>query len=98
LVTDQYWATLKAIKQVTKDGLMDLKAHQCSKYRNNLIEQDHQFIKRHRFQSAGFKNMHTTASTLAGVEVIHAMRKQTRRNRSLFGFSVINELKQMLAA
>ena len=42
--------------------------------------------------------MHTTASTLAGVEVIHAMRKQTLRNRSHFVFTVINELKQMLAA
>lgn len=98
LVTDQYGATLKAIKQVAKDGLIDLKAHQCSKYRNNLIEQDHRFIKRHRVQSAGFQSIRTAASTLAGVEVIHAMRKETRRNGSLFGFSVITELKQMLAA
>ncbi len=82
---------------MAKDGLMDLKAHQCSKYRNNLIEQDHRFIKRHR-QSAGFQNIRTAASTLAGVEVIHAMRKENRRNGSLLGFSVINELKQMLAA
>lgn len=50
LATDRYEATLKAIKQVAKDGLIDLKAHQCSKYRNNLIEQDHRFIKRHRVQ------------------------------------------------
>ncbi len=26
-----YGATLRAIKPVAKDGLMDLKAHQCSK-------------------------------------------------------------------
>ena len=63
-----------------------------------VIEQDHRFIKRHRVQSAGFQSIRTAASTLAGVEVIHAMRKETRRNGSLFGFSVITELKQMLAA
>ena len=98
MVTAQYRATLKTIKQVIKDGLMDLKAHQCSKYRNNLIEQDHRFIKRHLAQSAGVQNIRTAASTLAGVEVIHAMRKENRRNGSLFGFPVITELKQMLAA
>lgn len=98
LATDQYGATLKAIKQVAKDGLLDLKSHQCSKYRNNLIEQDHRFIKRHRVQSAGFQNIRTVASTLAGVEVIHAMRKETRRNGSIFGFSVITTLQQMLVA
>lgn len=31
-----------------------------------------------------------------GVEVVHAIRKETRRNGSLFGFSVIAELKQLL--
>lgn len=98
LVTDQYGATLKAIKQVAKEGLLDLKSHQCSKYRNNLIEQDHRFIKRHRVRSAGFQTIRTAASTLAGVEVVHAMRKETRRNGNLFGFSVITKLKQMLAA
>ena len=98
MATDQYGATLKAIKQVAKDGLLDLKSHQCSKYRNNLIEQDHRFIKRHRVQSAGFQNIRTAASTLAGVEVIHAMRKENRRNGSIFGFSVITTLQQMLVA
>ena len=77
---------------------MDLKAHQSSQYRNNLIEQDHRFIKRHRVQSAGFQNVRTAASTLAGVEVIHAIRKETRRDFRFFGFSVITELKQMLTA
>lgn len=97
LITDPHGTTLKAIKQVAKDGLIDLKAHQCSKYRNNLIEQDHRFIKRHHVQSAGFQSIRTAASTLAGIEVIHAMKKETRRNGSRFGFSVITELKQMLA-
>lgn len=98
LVTDQYSATLKAIKQVIKDDLLDPKSHQCSKYRNNLIEQDHRFIKRHRVRSAGFQTIRTAARTLAGIEVVHAIRKETRRNGNLFGFSVITELKQLLAA
>lgn len=98
LVTDQYGGTLKAIKQVIKDGLLEKANHQCSKYRNNLIEQDHRFIKRHRVRSAGFQTIRTAAKTLAGVEVVHAIRKETRRNGSFFGFSVTAELKQLLIA
>lgn len=68
-------------------GLIDLKTHQCSKYCNNLIEQDHRFIKRHRVQSAGFQSIRTAASTLAGVEVIHAMKKKPKKRKSLRVFS-----------
>lgn len=96
LVTDQYGGTLKAIKQMIKDDLLAKGNHQCSKYRNNLIEQDHRFIKRHRVRSAGFQTIRTATRTLAGVEVIHAIRKETRRNVNLFEFSVIAELKQLL--
>ncbi|QAR22232.1 IS6 family transposase [Limosilactobacillus fermentum] len=98
LVTDQYGGTLKAIKQVIKDGLLEKANHQCSKHRNNLIEQDHRFIERHRVRSAGFQTIRTAAKTLAGVEVVHAIRKETRRNGSFFGFSVTAELKQLLIA
>ncbi|MEK1425111.1 IS6 family transposase, partial [Limosilactobacillus fermentum] len=62
----------------------------------NLIEQNHRFIKRHRVRSAGFQTIRTATRTLAGVEVVHAIQKETRRNVSLFGFSVITELKQLL--
>lgn len=41
---DQYGGTLKAIKQVIKDGLLATENHQCSKYRNNLIEQDYRLF------------------------------------------------------
>ncbi|MEE6729743.1 IS6 family transposase, partial [Pediococcus pentosaceus] len=44
----------------------------------------------------GFQTIRTATRTLAGVEVIHAIRKETRRNFNLFEFSVIAELKQLL--
>ncbi|OSP83985.1 IS6 family transposase, partial [Lacticaseibacillus paracasei] len=37
LVTDQYRATLKAVKHLIKQDYLSKSAHQCSKYRNNLI-------------------------------------------------------------
>lgn len=98
LVTDQYAATLKAIRHLTKEELLDKKAHQCSKYRNNLIEQDHRSIKRHRVRSAGFQSMQTAARTLYGVEVVHELYKKSRREPTLTGFSVVSELTTLLSA
>lgn len=98
LVTDQYRATLKAVKHLIKQDYLSKSAHQCSKYRNNLIEQDHRFIKRHRVRSASFQSIRTASATLSGVEIVHAIRKRTRRELSLIGFSVVDELEAMLAA
>lgn len=51
----------------------------------------------HRVQSASFQTIRTTAKTLAGVEIVHAIRKETRRSGNLFEFSVITELQQLIA-
>ncbi|MCT3391399.1 transposase, partial [Lentilactobacillus hilgardii] len=93
-----YGATLKAIKKLTREGCLHKGVHQCSKYRNNLIEQDHRFIKRHRVRSASFQSIRTASATLSGVEIVHAIRKRTRRELSLIGFSVVDELEALLAA
>ena len=98
LVTDQYRATLKAVKHLIKQDYLSKSAHQCSKYRNNLIEQDHRFIKRHCVRSASFQSIRTASATLSGVEIVHAIRKRTRRELSLIGFSVVDELEALLAA
>ncbi|CUR63649.1 Mobile element protein [Leuconostoc inhae] len=98
LVTDQYGATLKAIKRLVKEDYLDKRAHQCSKYRNNLIEQDHRFIKRHRVRSASFKSLRTASRTLSGLEVTHDLYKKTQRELNLVGFSVVAELNAILAA
>ncbi|KAB2676847.1 IS6 family transposase [Brucella tritici] len=47
-----------------------------SKYMNNRIEQDHRRIKRRIRSMLGFKSETAAAITLAGIELIHMMRKQ----------------------
>lgn len=44
----------------------DAKIFSCSKYRNNLIEQDYRLIKRVLVKSAGFQTLLTAAKILAG--------------------------------
>ena len=50
-----------------------------SRYLNNRIEQDHRRIKRRVRSMLGFKSEATAAITLAGIEMIHMMRKQQAR-------------------
>jgi len=45
------------------------------KYLNNLIEQDHHFIKRRVRPMLGFKSFTAAASTIAGIELVNMIRK-----------------------
>jgi transposase-like protein len=45
------------------------------KYLNNLVEQDHRFIKRRVKPMLGFKSFTSAASTVAGIETMNMIRK-----------------------
>jgi putative transposase len=45
------------------------------KYLNNILEQDHRFIKRITGPMMGFKALHSAAATIAGIEAAHMIRK-----------------------
>jgi IS6 family transposase len=45
------------------------------KYLNNVIEQDHRFIKKKVRASQCFKSLHTAERTLEGIEAMNMMRK-----------------------
>ncbi|MGG3523874.1 DDE-type integrase/transposase/recombinase, partial [Bacillus pseudomycoides] len=46
------------------------------KYLNNIVEQDHRFIKKRVRSMLGFKSYETAASILSGVEAMHMMKKR----------------------
>ncbi len=45
------------------------------KYLNNILEQDHRFIKRITRPMMGFKAFHSAGATIAGIETAHMIRK-----------------------
>jgi len=61
------------------------------KYLNNIIEQDHRFIKKLTKQMKGFKTFISASSTLDGIEVAHMIRKNQ------FGFSAKTAFQQFVA-
>jgi putative transposase len=46
-----------------------------AKYLNDIVEQDHRFIKRITRPILGFKAFHSAAATLAGIEAAHMILK-----------------------
>ena len=45
------------------------------KYLNNVIEQDHRFVRRRWRAAQCFRSFHTAERTLEGIEAMHVMRK-----------------------
>ncbi len=79
IVIDKSGANTAGIKAINKM----LKGFGCSipiemvrrKFLNNIIEQDHRFIKRRTRPMLGFKSHSSASSTLAGIEVANMIRK-----------------------
>jgi transposase-like protein len=46
-----------------------------TKYFNNIVEQDHRFIKKITNPMLGFKSFLTADKTLKGIEAMHMIRK-----------------------
>ena len=46
-----------------------------SKYLNNLVEQDHRAVKRRTRPMLGFKEFHSAAKIIAGIETMHMIKK-----------------------
>lgn len=49
------------------------------KYLNNIVERDHRAVKRVTRPTPGFKSFRSAAATLAGVELMHMIRKGQSR-------------------
>jgi putative transposase len=56
------------------------------KYLNNIIEQDHRFIKRITGPMLGFKAFHSAEATLTGIETAHMIRKGQLHANGLTAF------------
>ncbi len=73
---DKNAASPKAIAQLKAAGILPASVElRQVKYLNNLIEQDHRFIKRLVKPGMGFFSVETAGRTLQGYEVMDVIRK-----------------------
>ena len=71
---DKSGSNSAAIKVYNKRSFSKIKIRQC-KYLNNIVEQDHRFIKCRIQNGLGFKSFESAKRTLSGIEVVHMLRK-----------------------
>ena len=80
---DKSGANTAAIESYNKDTKSKIEIRQ-NKYLNNIIEQDHRAVKRITKPMMGFKSFWSAANTIAGIELIHMLRKgQMAQNNDL---------------
>jgi putative transposase len=80
VVIDKSDANLAGLQQINV-GLKFSQTHRLIeilrvKYLNNIVEQDHRFIKKITRPVLGFKAFHSAVATLDGIETAHMIRKQ----------------------
>jgi transposase-like protein len=76
ITLDGYAASHRAVRELKADGFLatDTKLR-SSKYLNNLIEQDHRRVKQRVAVMLGFKQFCNAVTTIAGIELMHCIRK-----------------------
>jgi len=76
ITTDKYPATELAILEEKYFGFISCRTqHRMCQYLNNIVEQNHRFIKRKTNQMLGFKSYESAKSTLSGIEIMHMIYK-----------------------
>ena len=72
---DKSGANKTAIESYNKVNGSKIEIRQ-NKYLNNILEQDHRGVKRIVRPMMGFKSFRSAAKTIAGIELIHMLRKR----------------------
>jgi len=74
IAMDKSGANKAAIDQMIEDKGLSVIVRQI-KYLNNMVEQDHRSIKRMTRPMLGFKSFRAARNILAGIELMHMLRK-----------------------
>jgi putative transposase len=78
ITIDRSEANAAAIRSYNKEHGTMIAIRQV-KYLNNIVEQDHRVVKRVTRPMLGFKSFQAAQCTIAGVELMHMLKKKQRR-------------------
>jgi transposase, IS6 family len=77
ITTDKYYTYEVLINELIYGGNLSCNTqHRQIKYLNNIVEQDHRFIKRIVKPMLGFKSFKSACFTISGIESMHMLRKR----------------------
>jgi len=89
-------ANAAAIKSYNEDHGTAIMIRQV-KYLNNIVEQDHRGVKRVTPPMLGFKSFDAAQSTLAGIELMHMLKKRQLEGEEVGGRSVAEKFYGLAA-
>jgi len=76
ITLDGYAASHEAVAELQEEKLLPAAlVVRTNRYLNNLIEQDHRHVKQRVRPMLGFKRFDYAAVTLAGIELVHQIKK-----------------------
>lgn len=78
ITLDKSGANLSAIKEIKRENdtaIKDVEIRQI-KYLNNIIEQDHRFIKKKVKSTLEFKTFNSAKRIISGIETMNMLRKK----------------------
>jgi transposase-like protein len=74
ITIDKSGANTAALESFNAENAADIEIRKI-KYLNNIVEQDHRAVKRVVRPMLGFKSFRSAAATIAGIELMHMIRK-----------------------
>lgn len=87
---DKSGANKSAIDQIIADKGIAVEVRQI-KYLNNIVEQDHRAVERNTRPIMGFKSFRAATNVLAGIELMHMIRKGQMAMPGCEGLSFANQ-------
>ena len=88
-------AALDAINQEYLDA-QQIEIRQ-NKYLNNMIEQDHRFIKKRTRPMLGFKSFNGVRQTIKGIEILHMIKKGQLKNDNQINRTTFEQFASLVA-
>ena len=96
ITMDKSGANKAALDQINAERDTPIKLRQ-NKYLNNVVEQDHRFIKRITKPMMGFKSVRSARATLAGIELVYMLKKGQMTDLLGNGLSAANQFYALAA-
>jgi putative transposase len=87
---DKSGANKAALDQLNVERDIQIKIRQVM-YLNNIVEQDHRAVKRVTRQMLGFKSFRAAQAVLAGIELMHMIRKGQFNMAGCDGMSFVDQ-------
>ena len=76
ITTDKYYTYEVLINELIYGSHLSCRTkHRQVQYLNNIVEQDHRFIKKIIRPMLGFKNFKSACSVISGIEIFHMLKK-----------------------